>query len=137
MINAAYRNYRTFDDFIRDILFTVMEDHHVVIICNWQDVQGLIASINNKVLNGKSLALDIESAYHFDDDIATAQMNDGNMLITIFDNATVICEAALFTDKPISFIDSKYFVEYDAICAMNYAITNTIIPFKIEQKIRF
>ena len=137
MINASYKKYANYDDFIRDILFTVMEDHHTVIICNWQDAQGLIASINGKVLNGKTLALDIDSAYDFDDEIVTAKMNDGNMLITIFDNATVICEAALFTDKPISFIDSKYFVEYDAVCAMNYAITNTIIPFKIEQKIRF
>lgn len=137
MINASYKKYSNYDDFIRDILFTVMEDHHAVIICNWQDAQGLIASINGKVLNGKSLTLDIDSAYHFDDDIATAQMNDGNMLITIFDNAIVICEAALFTDKAISFIDSKYFVERDAICAMDYAITNTIIPFKIEEKIRF
>ena len=137
MLNASYRNYQSYDDFIKDILFTVLEDHHVVIVCNWQDAQGIIASINGKVLNGKSLTLDIESAYNFDDDITTAQMNDGNMFITIFDNATVICEAALFTDKAISFIDSKYFIECDAICAMNYAISSPIIPFKIINKIRF
>lgn len=137
MIDALYKKYKSYDDFIRDILFTVLEDHHTVIICNWQDAQGLLTSINGKALNGKSLALDIESAYQFDDDVITAQMNDGNILITIFDNATVICEPALFTDKAISFIDSKYFVEYDAMCAMDYAINNTIIPFKIQKKIRF
>lgn len=134
MVNAIYHKYKDYDEFIRDILFTVIDDHHVVIICNWQDVQGLVASINGKVLNGNTLALDIESAYSFDDDILTAKMNDGNMLVSIFDNATVITEPALYTDNAISFFDSRYFVEYDAINAMKYAITSTIIPFKIEKK---
>ena len=61
MVNAIYHKYKDYDEFIRDILFTVLDDHHVVIICNWQDVQGLVASINGKVLNGKTLTLDIES----------------------------------------------------------------------------
>ena len=59
MLDASYRNYQNYDDFIKDILFTVLEDHHAVIVCNWQDAQGIIASINGKVLNGKSLTLDI------------------------------------------------------------------------------
>ena len=126
-----YRKYKNYESFVRDVLFTVMQDHHAIIICNWHDTQGLIASLNSTTLNGKTLSLDIESAESFDDDILTAQMNDGNMLITIYDNASICCEPALFTDKAISFIDSKYFVEKDASSAFNYAITSEIIPFEI------
>lgn len=126
-----YRKYENYESFVRDVLFTVMQDRHAIIICNWRDAQGLIASLNSTTLNGKTLSLDIESAESFDDDILTAQMNDGNMLITIYDNASICCEPALFTDKAISFIDSKYFVEKDASSAFNYAITSEIIPFEI------
>lgn len=126
-----YRKYENYESFVRDVLFTVMQDRHAIIICNWHDAQGLIASLNSTTLNGKTLSLDIESAESFDDDILTAQMNDGNMLITIYDNASICCEPALFTDKAISFIDSKYFVEKDASSALNYAITSEIIPFEI------
>lgn len=127
-----YRKYENYESFVRDVLFTVMQDCHAIIICNWHDAQGLIASLNSTTLNGKTLSLDIESAESFDDDILTAQMNDGNMLITIYDNAFICCEPALFTDKAISFIDSKYFVEKDASSAFNYAITSEIIPFEIS-----
>lgn len=126
-----YRKYENYESFVQDVLFTVMQDRHAIIICNWHDTQGLIASLNSTTLNGKTLSLDIESAESFDDDILTAQMNDGNMLITIYDNASICCEPALFTDKAISFIDSKYFVEKDASSAFNYAITSEIIPFEI------
>lgn len=126
-----YRKYENYESFVRDVLFTVIQDRHAIIICNWHDAQGLIASLNSTTLNGKTLSLDIESAESFDDDILTAQMNDGNMLITIYDNASICCEPALFTDKAISFIDSKYFVEKDASSALNYAITSEIIPFEI------
>lgn len=126
-----YRKYENYESFVRDVLFTVMQDRHAIIICNWHDTQGLIASLNSTTLNGKTLSLDIESAESFDDDILTAQMNDGNMLITIYDNASICCEPALFTDKAISFIDSKYFVEKDASSAFSYAITSEIIPFEI------
>lgn len=126
-----YRKYENYESFVRDVLFTVMQDRHAIIICNWHDTQGLITSLNSTTLNGKTLSLDIESAESFDDDILTAQMNDGNTLITIYDNASICCEPALFTDKAISFIDSKYFVEKDASSALNYAITSEIIPFEI------
>lgn len=126
-----YRKYENYESFVRDVLFTVMQDRHAIIICNWHDTQGLIASLNSTTLNGKTLSLDIESAESFDDDILTAQMNDGNMLLTIYDNGFIYCEPALFTDKAISFIDSKYFVEKDASSALNYAITSEIIPFEI------
>lgn len=126
-----YRKYENYESFVRDVLFAVMQDRHAIIICNWHDTQGLIASLNSTTLNGKTLSLDIESAESFDDDILTAQMNDGNMLITIYDNASICCEPALFTDKAISFINSKYFVEKDASSALSYAITSEIIPFEI------
>lgn len=134
MIDAVYRKYETFESFVKDVIFTVMDDRHAIIVCNWRDAQGLVASLNGTVLNGNSLVLDVESADNFDDDIIAAQMNDGNMLITIYDNGFFGCEPALFTDKAVSFIDSKYFIERDASSALNYAITSTIIPFQIEKK---
>ena len=126
-----YRKYENYESFVRDVLFTVMQDRHAIIICNWHDAQGLIASLNSTTLNGKTLSLDIESAESFDDDILTAQMNDGNMLLTIYDNGFIYCEPALFTNKAISFIDSTYFVENKALSALDYAITSKIIRFSI------
>ena len=123
-----YRNYETF---ARELLTTVKVNHHAIIICNWQDAQYFVEKLNGETLNGKSLVLDIESADCFDDDIITAQMNDGNMLITIYDNGFIYCEPALFTDKAISFIDSTYFVENKALSALDYAITSKIIRFSI------
>lgn len=136
MIEASFCKYKSYDDFLRDFLITVMEEDHAAIICKWQDVQGVLASIHTKVINGSSFVLDTESAYCFDEEILTAQMNDGNMIITIFSNGLVVCEPALYTNDPISFVQCKYFVEYDAASALEYAIISPIIPFKIEEKIK-
>lgn len=137
MIDAIYRRYADYESFVRDLLFAVIEDHHATVVCNWRDAQGILESLNGKVLCGRSIALDIESGMCFDDDVLTAQMNDGNMLITIFDNGSMVCEAALFTDKAISFIDGRYYIERDASSALQYAITSPIIPFQVEKKFRF
>ena len=137
MINAIFKKYEDFDKFITDFLIAVMDNERAVIIVNYQDYQGLIASLNGKVLNGKTLALDIESAYTFDEDIKTAQERDNNIMVTVFSNGYIIGEPVLYPDKAISFIDTIHFIETDAASsAMNYAITSTCVPFQIENKIR-
>ena len=123
MIEAVYKNYETYDDFINDVMLTVMFDDHASIICQ-------------KTINGKSMSLDLESAYSLDDEIVSAQMNDGNVIITVLNNGTIICEAAIFTDRAICFADGKYFIEYDASSALDYSINGMIIPFIIKKKIK-
>lgn len=136
MIEAVYKNYETYDDFINDVMLTVMFDDHASIICQWQDVQGILSSLFQKTINGKSIILDLESAYSLDDEIVSAQMNDGNVIITVLNNGTIICEAAIFTDRAICFADGKYFIEYDASSALDYSINGMIIPFIIKKKIK-
>ena len=136
MINAAYRKYKNYDDFISDVMFTVIFDGYAAIICNWQDAQGVLSSLFQKTINGRSMVLNLESAYSFDDEIVSAQMNDGNVIITVCNDCEIICEAAIFTNKPECFANCKHFIEYDASEAVNYAITGLIIPFKIEQKVK-
>lgn len=137
MIDANYRKYESYDKFIEEFLFTVMDNGHAIIVVNYKDYQGMIENLNGKVLNSKSLATDIETAEYFDDDIKTAIDHDGNMMITVYNNNSIIVgEPVIYSDKANSFIDSAYFIEEDAIeKAMGYAIPKkNIVPFKIEKK---
>lgn len=137
MIDANYRKYESYDKFIEEFLFTVMDNGHAIIVVNYKDYQGMIENLNGKVLNGKSLATDIGTAECFDDDIKTAIDLDGNMMITVYNNNSIIVgEPVVYPDKANSFIDSAYFVEEDAIeKAIGYVIPKkNIVPFKIEKK---
>lgn len=137
MIDANYRKYESYDKFIEEFLFTVMDNGHAIIVVNYKDYQGMIENLNGKVLNGKSLATDIETAEYFDDDIKTAIDLDGNMMITVYNNNSIIVgEPVVYPDKANSFIDSAYFVEEDAIeKAIGYVIPKkNIVPFKIGKK---
>lgn len=137
MINASFLKYKDYDHFVTDFLINVMENDFAVIIVRWEDYQGIIASLNGKLINGKSLALDIECADRFDEDIQTAKDNDGNIMITVFKNAFILGEPVLYSNKAISFVQATHFIEADASkVAMNYAINSTCIPFIIENKIR-
>lgn len=137
VIDANYRKYESFDKFIEEFLFTVMDDGLAIIVVNYKDYQGMIESLNGKVLNGKSLATDIETAEYFDEDIKTAIDHDGNMMITVYNNNSIVVgEPVIYSDKANSFINSVYFVEEDAVKkTMDYAISKkNIVPFKIEKK---
>lgn len=135
MVNASFKKYPSYQDFVTDVLFNVMDEGVVTIICNYADYQGLIATLNEKVLNGNSLYLDIESADSFDEDIATAQMNDGNMMVSIFSSGKITGEPVVFQTAE-AFAPCVYYIEYDARSAVDYPLTGTIIPFQIEQKYR-
>lgn len=137
MVNASFKKYENYDKFITDFLITVIKNDNAVIIINYQDYQGLIASLHEKVINGNSLTLDTESFDYFEDDIETAKKKDGNIMVTVFKDGLIIGEPVLYPDKAINFVDSTYFIENDAAqSAMDYTIISTCIPFQIEKKIR-
>ena len=133
MIDANYRKYKTYNEFINDFLITVMENGHAVIMVNYKDYQGVISSLNGKTLNGKTLAMDCDTLDLFDEDITTAMKNDGNMMITVYNSSSKITgEPVIYPDK---FFESAYFVEEDAVTkAMDYVMPSRIVPFKIEKK---
>lgn len=135
MIDNIYRTYEDFTKFIEEFLFTVMENGHAVIMVNYKDYQGIIENLNGRVLNGKSLVTDIETAELFDEDIKTAMEHDGNMMITCYNNLSLIVgEPVIFPNKAVSFIDSIYFVEENAVDkARTYDMPSAIIPFMINK----
>ena len=63
MIDANYRKYESYDKFIEEFLFTVMDNGHAIIVVNYKDYQGMIENLNGKVLNSKSLATEIGRAH--------------------------------------------------------------------------
>lgn len=131
MVNASYKKYESYQDFITDVMFNVLDDTIVCIVINYNDYQGVLASLFEKTINGKSLYLNIELADRIDDDIATAQMNDGNMLITICDGK-IVGEPVVFKTKE-AFVSDIYYIEYDAKSALEYPLDGTVIPFQIKK----
>ena len=119
---------------MKDFIFVVMSDGYASIICHWQDAQGILSSLFQRTINGKSFVLDIESGNCFDDEIMTAQMNDDNMMITVFKTGVIICTSPIFMKKPLHNYKGAYYIEYDAIVAMDYEISGNKIPFRIEYK---
>lgn len=128
---TEYENYRAF---VVDLLITIMDEGSASVICNYQDYSGLIASLNEHTINGKALALTPECADMFDDDILTAQMNSGNMMITVFDDGSIIGEPIIF-ETASAFVDGTYFIEIDADGVMNLPLSGEIIPFCIKRRI--
>jgi len=132
MVNASYKKYESYQDFIVDVLFNVMDDDMVSLIINCEDYQGVLATLFEKSINGNSFYLNMECADLVDNDIATAQMNDGNMLVTIFSTGEIIGEPVVFKTEE-AFPEGTYFIEYDAKSAIDYPIKGTVIPFQIKK----
>lgn len=132
MVNASYKKYESYQDFIVDVLFNVMDDDMVSLIINYEDYQGVLATLFEKTINGNSFYLSKECADLIDDDIATAQMNDGNMLVTIFNTGEIVGEPIVFKTEE-AFAEGTYFIEYDAKNAVGYPIKGTVIPFQIKK----
>lgn len=133
MVDACFKKYKDFQDFVTDFLFVVMEEEYSMIIVNYADYQGLIQALNSKVVNGKSLTLNCECYDNFDLDVDTAKNNSGNMLVTVIkDSGEIIGEPLLYTD-PKSYVTGTYFVENDAKSALDIPFEGCIIPFQIEK----
>lgn len=137
MVNASYKSYESYEKFITEFIFSVIENGHSAIIVNYQDYQGLVASLNGKVLNGETITLDLESRELFDEDILVAQNGDGNIMVTVYESGVMTGEPVIHSENERAFADTIYFVESSAAeSAMKYAITSRFVPFKIEKKIR-
>ena len=132
MVNASYKKYESYQDFIIDVLFNVMDDDMVSLIINYEDYQGVLATLFEKTINGNNFYLNMECADLMDNDIATAQMNDGNMLVSIFSTGEIVGEPIVFTTEE-AFPEGTYFIEYDAKSAIDYPIRGTVIPFQIKK----
>ena len=132
MVNALYKKYESYQDFIVDVLFNVMDDDMVSLIINYEDYQGVLATLFEKTINGNSFYLSKECADLIDDDIATAQMNDGNVLVSIFSTGEIVGEPIVFKTEE-AFAEGTYFIEYDAKSAVDYPIKGTVIPFQIKK----
>lgn len=132
MVNASYKKYESYQDFITDVLFNVMDDDMVSLIINYEDYQGVLATLFEKTINGNSFYLNMECADLMDDDIVTAQMNDGNMLVSIFSTGEIIGEPIVFKTEE-AFPEGTYFIEYDAKSAVDYPIKGAVIPFQIKK----
>lgn len=132
MVNASYKKYESYQDFITDVLFNVMDDDMVSLIINYEDYQGVLATLFEKTINGNSFYLNMECADLIDDDLATAYINDGNMLVTIFSTGEIIGEPVVFKTEE-AFPEGTYFIEYDAKSAVDYPIRGTVIPFQIKK----
>lgn len=132
MVNASYKKYESYQDFITDVLFNVIDDDMVSLIINYEDYQGVLATLFEKTINGNSFYLNMECADLIDDDLATAYMNDGNMLVTIFSTGEIVGEPIVFKTEE-AFPEGTYFIEYDAKSAIDYPIKGTVIPFQIKK----
>ena len=134
MMNANFKKYKDFDDFLIDFMFVAMEDDLACVVINYNDYQGLIQALQTKVINGKSLVLDIESLDNFDSDIDVAKNNGGNILVSVFkDSGLIIGEPMLYL-SPRAYAPATYYVEYDAKSALDIPFNGTVIPFMIEKE---
>lgn len=131
MVNASFRKYNSYQDFVTDAIFNLMDKGEVSIIINYNDYQGVLASLFEKTINGKSFYLNKECADLIDDDITTARMNDGNMMISICEDGEIIGEPVIFTTEEAFAPGITYYIEYDAKSALEYPLRGTVIPFQI------
>ena len=132
MIGASFKSYPNYPDFITDFLFVVLEDGTASIIVNYEDTVGVVQSLNQKVLNGNSLALAPECFDNFDNDVAIAKERGGLMIITVMKDGEILTDPVIFT-KPEAFAETTYFIEYDAKKALDLPLEGTIIPFLIKK----
>ena len=132
MVGASFKSYENYPDFITDFLFVVLADETATMIVNYDDVQGVVQSLNEKVVNGNSLVLAPECFDNFDNDVLIAKELGGLMMITVLKDGTIITDPVIYT-KAEAFAPTTYFIEYDAKQAVNLPLEGTIIPFQIKQ----
>lgn len=131
MLKASYKRYSTYQDLIPDILFNVVEDGMVAVIVNYKDCSKLLSALFENTVNGNSLYLNCDCKDVFDEDVVTAQMNDGNMLVTILDTGEIVTESIVFA-TPDVFAPMTFLVEYGAKGADEYPLQGLVVPFMIE-----
>lgn len=132
MVGASFKTYPNYADFITDFMFVVMEDGCSAMIVNYEDAAGVVSNLNEKVLNGNSLALIPECFDTFDNDLLTAKNCGGLILITVLAEGEIITEPLIYK-TPEAYSPMTYYIEYDAKQAVGLPLDGTIIPFRIDK----
>ncbi len=127
------KEYDKYEDFASEFVRSAMEYGAAFMIVNWQDALPVCQLLNTYTIGGKSCAMKsgfVDEAYS---DIEAQKSCDGNMLITLFDSAEVICEKAL--DDPAAYVDDvAYYVEISAE-EVNLPQHAKVVAFKINKEI--
>lgn len=132
MVGASFKTYPNYPDFITDFMFVVMEDGCAAMIVNYEDAAGVVSNLNEKVLNGNSLALIPECFDTFDNDLMTARNCGGLMLISVLSEGEIITEPLIYK-TPEAYPPMTFYIEYDARKAVDLPLNGTIIPFRIDK----
>lgn len=127
------KTYDSYIEFTNDFVITVMNEGYAIIVVRWEDYQGLLASLFEKTINGKSLFLDYDSIEGFDNDISTAQSREGMIMVTVRDDASITGEAVVY-GHPEAYVQGSYFVEEDAQFFLLKPITGKTVLFRIKQE---
>lgn len=134
MSTANFKKYKDFIEFITDFLLVILEEGFACAVINYEDYQGLVQALQEKVVNGKSLTLDVESLDNFDEDIEVAKNNGGNIIVSVFKDSSLIIGEPMLYLSPRAYAPATYFVEYDAKSALDIQFDGTVIPFMIEKE---
>ena len=128
-----FKAYDSYVDFVNDFMFTVMDEGYAVIVVNYKDYYGLLASLQEKTINGNSLYLDVDTIDGYDNDIETAQSRDGLIMVTVFEDARIVGEAVVY-DTADAYIEGSYFVEKDAQSFLTKPVRGRVTPFEIKKE---
>lgn len=124
------KTFIDYRDFATEFISCAMSNGVVGLIVSWKNAISICQLLNQYTIGGVSIAMRpefLEAAY---DDVQT---QDGNMLITLFDSAEMICEKAL--DNPDAYVDDVlYFVEKSAE-EVTLPLHAKIVPFKVKRDI--
>lgn len=126
------KEYESYVDFTNDFIITVMQEGYAVAVVDYHDYYGLIGSLQEKTICGKSLYLDYDTIENFDSDIELAKSRDGLIMVTVHDDAGITGEAVLF-NHPEAYIEASYFVEKDAQSFLTKPISGNLVLFEIKK----
>lgn len=132
MVGASFKTYPNYQDFITDFLFVVMSDGYAGMIVSYEDAAGVVANLNEKTVNGQSLALVPECFDSFDNDLLTAKNCGGLMLITALAEGEIITEPLIYK-TPEAYPPMTFYIEFDAQEAMKLPLNGAVIPFRINK----
>ena len=132
MVGASFKTYPNYQDFITDFLFVVMSDGYAGMIVSYEDAAGVVANLNEKTVNGQSLALVPECFDSFDNDLSTAKNCGGLMLITALAEGEIITEPLIYK-TPEAYPPMTFYIEFDAQEAMKLPLNGAVIPFRINK----
>ena len=128
----TFKEYGSFAEFTTDFLLTVMDASYAMIVVDYRDYNGLLASLQVKTINGVALHLDPDTYEGFENDIEAAKTHDGLIMVTVYDDGNVMGEAVLYSE-PDAYVEGDYFVEEDAQSFLMKPVVGRMIPFVVSK----